>query len=159
MSSDEMLLEYLFCCRYTANNNVLDLLEDLANRRQKCPLNNKLESYGDDYHSLYKDVLKYFKIRDERRQTTIEIKTWSSIKKKTTKDFILKNFIIEVKIMYNFDDLTTFNLKRDLMIGLNYKNINDKNIVIKKNKICKIIGLNLSTNSYSWDFQVFNFKG
>ena len=154
-----MLLEYLFCCRYTANNNVLDLLEDLANRRQKCPLNNKLESYGDDYHSLYKDVLKYFKIRDERRQTTIEIKTWSSIKKKTTKDFILKNFIIEVKIMYNFDDLTTFNLKRDLMIGLNYKNINDKNIVIKKNKICKIIGLNLSTNSYSWDFQVFNFKG
>jgi hypothetical protein len=159
MSSDEMLLEYLFCCRYTANNNVLDLLEDLANRRQKCPLNNKLESYGDDYHSLYKDVLKYFKIRDERRQTTIEIKTWSSIKKKTTKDFILKNFIIEVKIMYNFDDLTTFNLKRDLMIGLNYKNINDKNIVIEKNKICKIIGLNLSTNSYSWDFQVFNFKG
>lgn len=159
MSSDEMLLEYLFCCKYTTNNNVLDLLEDLANRRQKCPLNSKLESYGDDYHSLYKDVLKYFKIRDERRQTTIEIKTWSSIKKKVTKDLILKNFIIEVKSVYNFDDRTTSNLKRDLMIGLNYKNINDKNIVIEKNKICKIIGLNLSTNSYSWDFQVFNFKG
>lgn len=149
------LLEYLFCCQFTTNDKVLDLLEDLAMKRLKCPLNNKIKNYGDDYHKLYLDVLKCFKLKDTTNNPESQnIKTWSSIRKKVLKDLIIKNFIIEVKYKYNFDETTTKNLKRDLMVGINFKNINDKNIVIKDNKIIEIVGLNLSTNSYSWDYDV-----
>lgn len=151
-------LEYLFCCQYTTNNKILDLLEDLATNRKKCNITNKLRLYGDDYHKLYIDVLKFFKVKDSQDLTPNKtMKTWSSIRKKAVKDLILKNFIIEVKYKYNFDEATTNNLKRDLMIGLNFKNVNDKNIVLKDNKIETIIGLNLTTNEYNWDYNVFNY--
>lgn len=158
--SDIYFLEYLFCCQYTTNNKIIDLLEDLATKKRKCAINNKIKSYGDDYHKLYVDVLKLFKIKDTSDTTQDDkiIKNWSSIRKKTLKDLILKNFIIEVKYKYKFDETTTNNLKRDLMIGLNFKNVNDKNIVLKNNKIETVIGLNLSINEYSWDYDVFSYK-
>ena len=159
MTETTYFLEYLFCCQFTTNDKIMDLFEDLATKRRKCPLSNKLKTYGEDYHSLYIDVLKFFKMKD----TTINnenkiIKNWSSIRKKTLKDLILKNYIIEVKYKFKFDEIITNNLKRDLMIGLNFKNVNDKNIIIKDNKICSITGLNLSINSYSWDYDVFSYK-
>lgn len=157
---DTMHLEYLFCCAFTTNNIILDLLEDLATKKQKCSLSNKLDTYGEDYHKLYKDVLKYFKLKDNTKTTQNKkfVRTWSSIRKKSTKDFIIKNYIIEVKHQHNFDDCTTKNLKRDLMIGLNFKNINSKNIVLEDDKIVQILGLNLSTNSYTWDYDIFKYN-
>jgi len=155
----DYFLEYLFCCQFTTNDNIIDLLEDLATKKQKCALSNKLQNYGDNYHKLYLDVLKYFKLKDiTNNDEKIDIKNWSSIRKKSTKDLILKNFIIEVKYSHNFDDTTTSNLKRDLMIGLNFKNINDKNIVIKNNKIISILGLNLNNNSYTWDYDIYSYS-
>jgi hypothetical protein len=152
-------LEYLFCCQFTTNDKIIDLLEDLATKKIKCSLNNKLNIYGDNYHKLFLDVLKTFKIKDT--VNTVEtkvIKNWSSIRKKALKDLILKNFIIEVKNKYKFTDIIMNNLKRDLTIGLNFKNINDKNIVIEDGKILNIIGLNLSTNKYSWDYDIFSYN-
>lgn len=153
------ILDYLYCCQFTSNNKIIDLLEDLATKKIKCPISNKIETYGDNYHQLYLDILKYFKIKETidslKRKT---IKNWSSIRKKTLKDLILKNFIIEVKVKYNFDDSTLNKLKRDIMIGLNFKNINDKKIVIKDDKIIQILGLNLSLNSYTWDYDIFSFN-
>lgn len=153
-------LEYLFCCQFTTNDKIIDLLEDLATKNLKCPLNNKIQTYGHDYHKLYNDILKYFNIKDTINNTKDDkvIKNWSSIRKKAIKDLILKNYIIEVKNKYKFDDNTVNNIKRDLMIGLNFKNINDKNIVIKDNKIESILGLNLNINSYSWDYDIFSFN-
>jgi len=154
----DYFLEYLFCCQFTTNNKILDLLEDLATKKQRCPISNRLASYGDNYYKLYTDVLKHFKLKDTvDANDKMEIKNWCTIRKKTTKDLILKNFIIEVKHMHKFDDTTTSNFKRDLMIGLNFKNISDKNIVIRDNKIDSILGLNLSTNSYNWDYDIFAF--
>lgn len=153
------ILEYLFCCQFTTNDKIIDLLEDLATKKQKCPLTNKLKTYENNYHKLYTDVLKCFKIQDITNiQEDKNIKNWSSIRKKTLKDLILKNYIIEVKYKYKFDETTTNNLKRDLMIGLNFKNVNDKNIIIKDNKISTILGLNLSLNSYSWDYDIFAYN-
>ena len=154
-----MILEYLYCCQYTKNDQLLDLFEDLAMKRLKCPISNKIQNYGNDYHKLYLDVLKHFRKKDDsNRPESPAIKNWASIRKKASKDLILKNFIIEVKVKYNFDDCTTKNLQRDLMIGLNFKNINDKNIIIRQSKIVNIVGLNLSTNSVSWDFDIHCFN-
>jgi len=160
MAETAYFLEYLFCCQFTTNDKIIDLLEDLATKKRKCPINNKIKTYGDDYHKLYLDVLKSFKIKDttNSNQENKVIKNWSSIRKKTLKDLILKNFIIEVKNEYKFDEVTTNNLKRDLMIGLNFKNVNDKNIVIRDNKIINIIGLNLNINSYDWDYDIFSYN-
>ena len=156
---DTTILEYLFCCQFTTNDKIIDLLEDLATKKQKCLLSNKIKLYGDDYHRLYLDVLKYFKLKDIGNCYDNKIiKNWSSIRKKALKDLILKNYIIEVKYKYNFEDSTTNNLKRDLMIGLNSKIVNDKNIVIKNNKISTIVGLNLDINTYSWDYDIFSYK-
>lgn len=152
-------LEYLFCCQFTTNDKIIDLLEDLATKKRKCPLNNKIDTYGDNYHKLYVDVLKTFKIKDiVNTNETKVIKNWSSIRKKALKDLILKNFIIEVKNQYNFNETSMNNLKRDLTIGLNFKNINDKNIVLKDGKILNIIGLNLSMNKYSWEYDIFSYN-
>jgi hypothetical protein len=152
-------LEYLFCCQFTTNDKIIDLLEDLATKKRKCPLNNKIDTYGDNYHKLYLDVLKTFKIKDTANTNeTKVIKNWSSIRKKALKDLILKNFIIEVKNQYNFNETSMNNLKRDLTIGLNFKNINDKNIVLKDGKILNIIGLNLSINKYSWEYDIFSYN-
>lgn len=152
-------LEYLFCCQFTTNEKIIDLLEDLATKKRKCMLTNKLSNYKNNYEELYADVLKSFKIKDVGNKDKIPtIKNWSSIRKKTIKDLILKNYIIEVKYKYNFDEITTNNLKRDLMIGLNYKNVNDKNIIIQDNKIHSIVGLNLSKNNYTWDYDIFTYN-
>jgi hypothetical protein len=158
--SDIYILEYLFCCQFTQDHKIINLLEDLALKRQKCTLNNKIKSYGDDYYKLYQDVLKHFKIKNTKNSeiALTNIKNWSSIRKKAIKDLLLKNFIIEVKFKYEFDDSTINNLKRDIMVGLNFKNINDKNIVIEENKIVMIKGLHLSKNSYNWEYEIFSFK-
>ncbi|ADO00531.1 hypothetical protein WIV_gp187 [Wiseana iridescent virus] len=159
MADPMYYLEYLFCCQFTTNEKIIDLLEDLATKKRKCVLTNKLSTYKNNYEELYTDVLKSFKIKDTGNKDKITtIKNWSSIRKKTIKDLILKNYIIEVKYKYNFDEITTNNLKRDLMIGLNFKNVNDKNIIIQDNKICSIVGLNLSINNYTWDYDIFTYN-
>lgn len=154
---ENIYLKYLYCCKFTTNNKIKDLLEDLAIRNIKCSLSNNLESYKDNYYKLYLDVLKYFKVKESIKNKDIKpIKSWASAKKKITKDLVLKKYIIHVKYMYQFDDKTVDRLIRDLMIGINLKNINDKNIIFEDNNIVKIIGLNLYTNSYSWDFDIFS---
>jgi len=153
------LLEYLFCCQFTSNNAIIDLFEDLATQRLKCSITAKIKSYEDDYYRLYVDVLKHFKIKDvATSQDKHFITNWSSIRKKALKDLILKNFIIKVKSDYNFDENTTNNLKRDLAIGLNFKTVNDKNIIIKDNEIDSIKGLNIGLNTYCWDYDIFLFN-
>ena len=53
-----MILEYLFCCQYTTNHKIIDLLEDLAVEKIKSPIKpNKIHDY-DDYYKLYLDTLK-----------------------------------------------------------------------------------------------------
>jgi hypothetical protein len=150
-----MILEYLFCCQYTTNHKIIDLLEDLAVEKIKSPIKpNKIHDY-DDYYKLYLDTLKAFKVKETRTADQhILYSKWSSIRKKAIKDLILKNYIINVKNVYKFDNSTLNAFKRDLLIGLNCKTINDKNIVIRDSEILSIAGLHLATNSYTWDYEL-----
>ena len=149
------LLEYLFCCQFTTDNKIIDLLEDLATLRSKCPINTKIETYGDNYRKLYVDVLKHYKLKDGGNVKESNVITnWSSIRKKALKDFIIKNFIIRVQSAYKFEEKTVRSLKRDLAIGLNYKTVNDKNILMKDGEIAGIVGLNLGVNSYRWEYEI-----
>jgi hypothetical protein len=154
------IIEYIFCCQFTTNNKILDLLEDLATRKQKCTLTLSLTKYrahpeGVGYHKLYCDILKLYKIKDTVDQENGPIvNKWSSIRKKAMKDLVLKKYIIEVKNAYEFSEETATRFKRDLATGLNFKNINDKNIHIQNSKITHIDGLILYKHGYEWNFNI-----
>ena len=155
--SELYILDYLFCCQYTTNEKIIDLLEDLATKKRRCLLTNKLKNYDENHHKLYIDVLKYFKVKDtiSHNKEDTHINSWSLIKRKVDKDLLLKNYVVTVKHKYNFDDDMAKKLKRDLMIGLSLKTINEKNIVVRNGKISSIVGLHVTQNTYTWDFNIF----
>jgi hypothetical protein len=147
-------LDYLFCGQFTQNPTVLDLLEDLAlnRKRMKKPENKEM---------LYNNVLKCFKVKNTN-QTNVKSQvylTWSSIRIKAIKEMKIKNFIIKIKSEKNFDNITIEKFVSDLNTGLNFKTINDKNIVLLNNEIDNIVGLQLHDKSYSWSFNLQTFKG
>ena len=152
-SSESLILPYLFCCQFASSEEIKDLLEDLATGKQVCKLTPKLDTYGDNYNRLYDDVLKHFAVclNKPSIESGVTIKNWSSIRKKSVKDLLLKNYIIHVQQKYMFDNNTINNFKRELMIHLNIKKIGDKHIIIENNKIVVIKGIKLSTNTYSWN--------
>jgi hypothetical protein len=151
-SSESLILPYLFCCQFASSEEIKDLLEDLATGKQVCKLTPKLDTYGDDYNRLYADVLKHFTVcLNPLQGCGVTIKNWSSIRKKSVKDLLIKNYIIYVQQKYLFDNNTINNFKRELMIHLNIKKIGDKHIVIENNKIVAVKGIKLSINTYSWD--------
>ncbi|AHL67593.1 hypothetical protein DH26_gp100 [Chloriridovirus anopheles1] len=157
----DLIVEYLFCGQFAKDHQVIDLLEDLATKKQKCSLN--VKNYGEDYYKLYMDVLKHYKLKKSSTTKTVQqenliIKNWSAIRKKAVKDLVLKNFIIDIKNKYKFTEETTTNFKKDLSVGLNFKNINDKNIIISNNKIVAISGLHITTNHYEWTFDLKTFN-
>jgi hypothetical protein len=152
--TEPLLLPYLFCCQFANSEEIKDLLEDLATGKQGCKLTPKLSTYGDDYKRLYIDVLKHFDIsgEDQHTKSGVTIKSWSSIRKKSVKDLLLKNYIIRIQQQYFFDNNTVNNFKRELMIHLNIKKIGDKHIIIENNNIVVIKGIILSKNSYTLTF-------
>lgn len=157
MDDHSIILPYLFCCKFTTNEKILDLLEDLATKKQKCPsINNNIHKYGTDYELLYNDVLKYFKTstRIKKRCTIEERKTWSCIRKKQDREITLKKYVVKVKNQFNFDDLTTTRLYREIMTGIHFKTVNDRNISMSNSEIAEIKGLRLSLNRFDWDFDI-----
>lgn len=172
MSFEEhFIVEYIFCCQFTTNNKILDLLEDLATREQKCVLTASLAKYRTaaanpkepalnsqtslGYYKLYCDILKLYKIKDTLDpENGSTVNKWSSIRKKALKDLVLKKYIIEVKNKYAFSEETATRFKRDLATGLNFKNINDKNIHIQNSNITHIDGLTLYKHGYEWNFNI-----
>lgn len=150
-----ILLSYLFCCKFTQNDQILDLLEDLATKKQKCPpINSNLEKYGSNYHLLYSDVLRYFKMSARDKPNRVAYKNWSSIRKKRIKEVVLKKYIFKVKNTFCFDDQTLERLSQQIMTGIHFKTVNDKNIVMFNCEIAEIKGLNLSINHFTWDFDI-----
>jgi hypothetical protein len=152
----EFILDYLFCCQYTTTEKIIELLEDLATKKRRCLLTNKLKNYDENYHQLYLDVLKYFKVKDVLPSIKkTKVNTWTMIKKKVDKEILLKNFVVMMKHRHNFDDDMAKKLKRDFMIGLSLKNINEKNIVVENGIVTKILGLHCTSKKYTWDFDIF----
>lgn len=67
--------------------------------------------------------------------------TWTSIRKKSIKDALIRNFVLELKELYSLDSTQTSQLKELLQIGFLFNWILPESVVYDDKKISEIKGL------------------
>ncbi len=126
----------------------------------------KIQENGDP-QKLYEDIItllkeklgifsssdKLRKIQDfakmEEEIKELKNNKWVGIKKKTSKDFIIENFVIEMKEKYKLSDIKTKQLLGTIMSGLIFKVYTPKDIQYENGKINEINGLEFYPGGYN----------
>ena len=89
-----------------------------------------------------------------------ECETWTSIKKKTIKDIIITNFVIDMSKQYNISVKKTKVLMDMITLFMSLKIISNTDIEYSNGKILSIIGLSysptLNTFKYDKSFEIDN---
>ena len=93
-------------------------------------------------------ILDFIKIENEMNEQRFD--KWSSIKKKSTKDSLIENFIIEKKRNHDLSDKQVKNLQKQINLGLIFKTISHKDIILKDGRIEKINDLDF----FKKDFKI-----
>lgn len=96
-------------------------------------------------------IKDFVKIQEEIME--IRNAKWSGIKKKSTKDFIIENFIVEMKKKWNLSDSDSRKLNSIINIGLLFKTITSKDIDYSDGKINSINNITFEENSVDYNFQ------
>jgi hypothetical protein len=91
-------------------------------------------------------ILDFIKIENEMNEQRFD--KWSSIKKKSTKDSLIENFIIEKKRNHDLSDKQVKNLQKQINLGLIFKTISHKDIILKDGRIEKINDLEFSKKDF-----------
>ncbi len=73
---------------------------------------------------------------------------WTSIKKKTSKDFIIENFVIEMKAKYNLPDVKAKQLLGTILTGMIFKTYSPKDIIYENGKIVGIDGIEFTDGDF-----------
>lgn len=74
---------------------------------------------------------------------------WTSIKKKTSKDFIIENYVIEMKAKWGMTDAITRQLLGTIISGMIFKVYSPKDIHYEQGKIVSIDGLEFHEGGFS----------
>jgi hypothetical protein len=93
-------------------------------------------------------ILDFIKIENELNEQKYD--KWSSIKKKSTKDSLIENFIIEKKRYYDLNDKQAKTLQKQINLGIIFKTISHKDIILKDGRIEKINDLDF----FKKDFKI-----
>jgi hypothetical protein len=93
-------------------------------------------------------ILDFIKIENELNEQKYD--KWSSIKKKSTKDSLIENFIIEKKKCFDLNDKHTKILQKQINLGIIFKTISHKDIILKDGRIEKINDLDF----FKKDFKI-----
>ena len=93
-------------------------------------------------------ILDFIKIENELNDQKYD--KWSSIKKKSTKDCLIENFIIEKKKCFDLNDKQTKILQKQINLGIIFKTISHKDIILKDGRIEKINDLDF----FKKDFKI-----
>ena len=75
----------------------------------------------------------------------------SSIKKKSTKDSLIENFIIEKKKIYDLSEKQVKTLQKQINLGLIFKTISHKDIILKNGRIEKINDLDFFKKDFKFN--------
>lgn len=89
------------------------------------------------------------KIRSEFQE--LRNSKWSSIKKKTSRDYIIDSFIVEMKQTYKLSDKESRRLSSIINIGLIFKTISPKEIVYENGKIKSIQNISFEKGKVIYD--------
>lgn len=93
-------------------------------------------------------ILDFMKIENEMNDQKYD--KWSSIKKKSTKDSLIENFIIEKKKINDLSEKQVKILQKQINLGLIFKTISHKDIILKDGRIDKINDLDF----YKKEFKI-----
>lgn len=96
-----------------------------------------------------KKVQDFEKIRNEFQE--IRNSKWSSIKKKTSRDYIIENFIVDMKKKYHLTDCQSKILMSNINIGLLFKTISPKDIEYENGKISSITNISFEQKEVIYD--------
>jgi hypothetical protein len=105
------------------------------------------------------DHYKLIKCFEEIEKELKDIKNsnWTSIKKKSIKDNIIENFIIEMKNKYELSLSTCKELNSVIQLGLIFKSIGPKEITYEDGKITKIEGIEFKRNMFSVTKDLYDY--
>jgi hypothetical protein len=157
---------FLDCCLHIENNTWRQIFEDLAygicpyksfiNKGYLCcNVKNKSFIYKinnkKDPNDIYEDVKKIFEEKldilgtNYKENETFEqnpnehiFNKWSKIKKKNIREFLMHNFLVEIKKKYNIKKSDIINLKKTIIVGMMFKTISADDIIIENGKIVNI---------------------
>jgi hypothetical protein len=129
-----------FCCSYKGKEfsykvegtDSVKIFEDihglLANKMGVTSSNDRARKIQD-----------FERIRDEYQE--IRNSKWNCIKKKTSRDFIIENFIVDMKNLHSLSDSEARKLNAIINIGMLFKTITHKDIEYESGKIRAINGI------------------
>ena len=105
------------------------------------------------------DHYKLIKCFEEIEKELKDIKNsnWTSIKKKSIKDNIIENFIIDMKNTYNLSLSVCKELNSVIQLGLIFKTITHKDIVYEDGKIKSISGILFKDNAFELRKDLFEY--
>lgn len=101
-----------------------------------------------------KIVLSDFNDAEKKLQELKNIE-WVNIKKKSLKDTLFQNFLIESKKKYNLRDSHIKKIYNFINLGLMLKTIKPSDINYKNGEILSINGITFSNNSFSLNFDIY----
>lgn len=175
MSQNEIIYPiFVKCCEYASNNFWKVIFEELSqnklpkgvyiqnrtmksNRKgqeftYKIPTSNPEQIYN-DISSLFKNILN---IRSNNEKITKHLQLqekcsnlydeWSNIKKKSIKDFLIQNYVIDMKKKYNLTNTQATKLNANIYTGLLYKLYENEDFNYIKGKIISIKGIEFNDN-------------
>ncbi len=96
-------------------------------------------------------IKDFVKIQEEIAE--IRNSKWSGIKKKSTRDSIIENFIVEMKKKWNISDADARRLNSVIGIGLLFKTISSKDIEYAEGKITGISNIYFSEGVVEYEFE------
>lgn len=144
------------CCNY-------------KNKEFSYKIDNKADpesAYNDVYYLLSEKlgllssdtkVELFNSVRDNLRKT-VNVTSWSSIRKKSMKDSMVENYIVSSRVAYGLSLVQAQNVWNLINLGLCVKNLQSCDIVLKNNKIDSIRGISFYPKRVVLNMNVFDIK-
>jgi len=144
------------CCSFKGKEFVYKIEQkepDILYNEVHYLLHNKANINSSNDH--YKLIKCFEEIEKELKD--IKNSNWTSIKKKSIKDNIIENFIIEMKNKYELSLSVCKELNSVIQLGLIFKTITPKDIVYEDGKITKIVGIEFKQNNFEMTKDLFEY--
>lgn len=81
---------------------------------------------------------------------------WNDIKKKSLKDILFQNYLIEMKKTYELRDIQLKRLYNSINLGLMLKSIKNYDIIYENGKIIEINGISFSKGKYKIEIDIYS---
>lgn len=92
----------------------------------------------------------------ERQLKSLKNLEWCNIKKKSVKDIMFQNYLINMKKVYSLRDSQIKKIYNFINLGIMLKSIKNSDIVYESGEIKEIIGISFVKGKYSLDMDIYS---